>query len=343
MDYAAALERLYEYIEEGHVDKAVMACLRIARHRKDYLHAAIFLREMYPDRRQLNAVLLDDIGHLKEEARQFVVKSSLDYWLSTRTLDFTLSDDDDEERNVLATGIGEVVPELKQWQESIEDMTVPSGMGEYDTAAFTDRFVREKAKIRLRIKALQTVEQRVRSRCLNYAIRIERELDAQRKSRSFLKETQTHVNNYFKAHSEDVYKKLQKAAQLVDSVDPEDWSLLLTEVRRAIKAAADFFYPARKEPVTCADGKQRQLGDDMYVNRLHEYLATTFRTSSSQDLLSAELDYLAAFAHRLYDVASKGVHSEVLAHEAKQGLVGLYMFLYNVTLRLQEDDSMDGE
>jgi hypothetical protein len=78
------------------------------------------------------------------------------------------------------------------------------------------------------------------------------------------------------------------------------------------------------------------MGDENYLNRLHEYIATTFAKSSSSDLLRAEFEYLSIFARRLNDVASKGVHSDVSGREAKQGFLGLYMFLYNVISQLQE-------
>jgi hypothetical protein len=183
------------------------------------------------------------------------------------------------------------------------------------------------------------VKQRVKTRCLNYAIRIERQLQAQGKSQSFLAQVHTEVNNYFKAHSEDVYTKLQKAAQLVDSNNPEDCSLLLTQVRRAIKASADYLYPPKSDKVICRDGKERVLDDQNYLNRLHEYLNIAFEKSSSRDLLIAELDYLSFFLRRLNDVASKGVHADVTPVEAKQGMLGLFMFLYNVTSRLQQKAS----
>jgi hypothetical protein len=49
--------------------------------------------------------------------------------------------------------------------------------------------------------------------------------------------------------------------------------------------------------------------------------------------LKAEVDYLSVFARRLNDLASKGAHAEVTSEEAKQGLLGLYMYLFNVTAR----------
>ena len=340
MDYAAAIERVYDHLDSDHVDKAVMICLRIARNLQDNLYAAAFLREMYPTNREFMRILSDDTSHLKEDVQEYIKKQSIEYWMDTHTFDSSLgSNGDGEDKNILAIAITEIDPELEQWRQSIADLTVPSGMGEYDTAAFTDRYASQKAQIRLRIKAMEMVKQRVKTRCLNYAIRIERQLQAQGKSQSFLAQVHTEVNNYFKAHSEDVYTKLQKAAQLVDSNNPEDCSLLLTQVRRAIKASADYLYPPKSDKVICGDGKERVLDDQNYLNRLHEYLAITFEKSSSRGLLIAELDYLSLFLRRLNDVASKGVHADVTPVEAKQGMLGLFMFLYNITSRLQQKES----
>jgi len=339
MDYLGAINRVYEYLEEDRVDKAVMTCLRIARNLKDYLYAAVFLREMYPVKREFLRVLYDDTSHLKKEAQKFLVEKSLEYWLDTHTLDYSLATNEDgEECNILTFGVGQIASELEQGELSIKDLKLPQGMGEFDTAAFTDRYMNKKEWLRLRIRAVHTVKDRIKTRCLNYAIRVERQLQAQSKSQDFLQQIQGEVNNYFKAYSEDVYTKLQKAAQLVDSNDSEDHSLLLTQVRRAIKASADFFYPPKAELVLCSDGKERSLGEEQYLNRLQEFLMTRFPESTSRDLIKAELEHLSTLARRLNDIASKGVHADVSPQEAKQGLLGLYMFLYNVVVKLQNKD-----
>ncbi len=340
MDYLKTIERVYDHLENDHVDKAVMACLRIARNLQDHLFAAVFLREFYPGRLEFIRVLYDDTSHLKKDAQKFLDETSHEYWLDTHTLDFSLSTNDkDEEQNILTIGVGEIRPELDQLEHSIQDLKLPSGMGAFDTAAFTDRYNNKKEYIRLRIRAVHTIKERIKTRCLNYAIGIERQLQAQEKTEGFLQESYNEVNNYFKAHSEDVYTKLQKATQLVDSIETEDYSLLLTQVRRAIKAAADFFYPPKVDEVICSDGKKRVLGDEQYLNRIQEYLWTTFEKSSSRDLLRTEFEHLAVFARRLNEVASKGVHSDVSFQEGKQGLIGLYFFLYNIILQVQHKTS----
>ena len=80
--------------------------------------------------------------------------------------------------------------------------------------------------------------------------------------------------------------------------------------------------------------KVRTLGDDQYLNRLEE-LCNTLPASSSSELLKAEVAYLSAFARRLNDIASKGVHAEATTAEAKQGLLGLDMFTSNLISRVE--------
>ena len=216
-----------------------------------------------------------------------------------------------------------------------------ASVGEYDSAAFTDRYTEMKGGWRLRIRAVETIRSRVLNQCQNFAIRVERQLSAQEKTNTFLQRAQNEVQNFFRMKSNDVYEKLQKANQLVDSESKEDLSLLLTQVRRAINAVADHFYPPVPGKVMCADGVERSLGADQYLNRLHEFVYTTFSRSTATDLLRAELDHLLVFTRKLNDVSSKGVHSEVSLTEAQQGFVGLYMFLFNVIRRLESKDCVE--
>jgi len=106
---------------------------------------------------------------------------------------------------------------------------------------------------------------------------------------------------------------------------------LLTEVRRAFKAAADFFYPPSTTKVMCSDGVVRDMGEEKYLNRLREHLEVSLPPSTSRELLETELEYLGSFLSRLNNLASKGVHGDVALAEAKQGLVGLYFFLFNLS------------
>lgn len=347
MDFDTAISSIYRHVEADHVEKAVMECLRVARGGKDYLNAAIFLRELYPSYDEVGRALYADISHLNKETQKFIFETSLKRWTSLHTLSFSLYGeeedhlDENDKHKVLFIAAGEIDAKIDQWERSIADLIVPVGMSPFDIAAFTDSANHAKARLRLQIAAAHTVRARLKTRCLNYAIEIERQLALQRKGQGFLESVQNEVNNYFKARSEGVYLKLQKATQLSTSGDIEDLSLLLMEVRRALKAAADFFYPPVNGEVVCSDGKKRELGSDQYLNRLQEFLSVRIARSTAKELLRAELQQLSIFFRRLNDVASKGVHADVTFAEARQGLVGLYFFLFNLCQHASQDEKAD--
>ncbi len=331
MDYGKSIARIFDHLENDNVEAATMACLRVARFAQDHLNAAFFLRELYPNKDEVVRMIYSDTHHLKEEAGKYVFENSFERWLELHTLDFAFpSENDLEDRTVLKVAAGEIDAELAQWEGTLQDLTPPLGVSQFDAAAFHDAANRERANIRLRIGALNTIKSRLKTRCLNYAIQIEKQILAQDHNQAFLWAVENDVNNYFKQRDNDVYQKLQKASALASSIESEDGALVLTEVRRALKAAADHFYPPTTEPVICADGKERVLGADRYLNRLNEYLATKMTASAAKELAKAELALLDAFMRRLNDLASKGVHAEVSPGEARQGLVGIFMFLSTI-------------
>lgn len=334
------IERIFEHLENDATEKAVMSCLRLARRHKDYFNSIIFLRELYPNKDQIQDVFFDETQGLKKEACTYLWEKTLEKWLEEHSVDLlnTEEKDSNERRNILAMGIGELEGECKQLEKMIDDLTLPQGMGEFDTAAFTDRYNDQKITIRNKIRGIATVRQRIRTRCLNYAIRLEKQLSNQVLSRNYVIEAQNTVNNYFSEASPDVYKKLQKAAQLQASNNSEDYSLLLTSVRRVLNAVADHFFPPQDKPYICSDEKERVMGSERYLNRLEEFIRGNFGKSRSAELLSEEIKCLASFSRKLNDLASKGVHSNVNTQEAKQCFIGLYMFLYNLIAKLQYEN-----
>lgn len=42
MEYRCVIEGVFEHLENDDLGKAVMACLRLARHTQDYLNTAVF-------------------------------------------------------------------------------------------------------------------------------------------------------------------------------------------------------------------------------------------------------------------------------------------------------------
>ena len=330
--------KIYNHIENDKVDNAVFACIRLSRTIGDVFNTLLFLKELRPDKKQSDQAFYDEVKGFKKEEQKYLWKTVSEHWIEERTLDYSISDDPD--KTVLVMGVGEMNKEIQYLKEIISDLKTPTRMEGFDLAAFTDSYDQTKSKLRLKISGISTILERIRTRCLNYASRIEYQLSAQKGTESFLMSVQNEVNNYFFARSEDTYKKLRKATDLLSSGSSEDCALLLTSIRRAIHSAADFFYPPVENDVMCVDGKTRKMGKEQYLNRLHAFVLQSFEKSTSTDLIKAELEHLMVFAKRINEIASKGVHAQVTESEAKQGLLGLYLLLANVIekLKYESDD-----
>lgn len=341
MDRRDHLEAVFAAVSSGDVEKAVLAALRLSRVVSDYVYASFFLREVYGTDPQHKRIFRDDCQGLSEEYIEKCLKVSAALWMSERTVPFTLPGGGKDD--VLHFPVGGILVQVAQMEEAIRDLQVPPGMSQFDTAAFTDSFAQQRSGYRVQVQVSRMILDRIKTNCYNYAVSMEKQLRAQESPDAFLQQVQTTVNNYFKSQSPEVLEKLQKAAGLTATADSEDASLLLVEIRRAIQAVADHFQPPSPEPVVCSDGATRTLSADRYLNRMSEFVAREFPPSTSNDLLAAEWELLDRFVRGLYDLASKGTHSRVSRDEANQGLVGLYLFLFNLIAKIQRSKSDDSE
>ena len=146
MNHKELVERIYDHIENDNVSRAVMGCLRLSRLSKDYINSTIFLRELHPDKTQLWELFYLETKELNDETKDIIWKLTTERWIDIRTIKhFKISDDD--EKNVVVLGVGEIENEIDQMKKSITDLTLPKGMGEFDTAAFTDRYNEQKVYI----------------------------------------------------------------------------------------------------------------------------------------------------------------------------------------------------
>lgn len=137
------LSRIFDHVENGDVDKAVRASLRLSRQIGDYMNIALFLRDLVDDKNEIFRILSDDTSpSIKENSQKYIWEHSYTRWLTYRTLPFAVSVDNDTGKsiNILVVSVGEFPEELKQCEKSIADLAIPPTMGEYDSAAFTDRY-----------------------------------------------------------------------------------------------------------------------------------------------------------------------------------------------------------
>lgn len=69
METQEIIQKIYSHVESGAVDKAVFACVRLARSVGDIISLLGFLRELSSDRNQFSTQLFEETRNLKEEAQ----------------------------------------------------------------------------------------------------------------------------------------------------------------------------------------------------------------------------------------------------------------------------------
>ena len=131
------------------------------------------------------------------------------------------------------------------------------------------------------------------------------------------------------------------AYRRLDEGDPESRSHALMSCRRILKSVADKVYPARDEPVVGHDDKERKLTDDKYIARLWQFVSDRVGGSASGDLLLAAIDDLGNRIDRIYNLSSKGVHTDVSEFEVKQCVIQTYLLIGDI-LHISDQDSAVG-
>ena len=329
------IEKAYQKLEDNEIVGCVSICLRLARLNNDYLNSAMFLKELVTDDKVCIKSLFPDILHFNRETQKYILEKTNDEWREERTISYQKIDID--EPKILVISIGELVNDIKQREAALKEFITPTGMTPFDTASFEDENQNMRARTRLKLRELNIVLERIRSRCLNYLITFEKQISIQENAKEIQLDFFNEVNNFFKVKDDSVYKKLSKALELIRLNDDESYSLLLTEIRRAIEAVANYFYPPQTESIKCSDGKERILGKDQYLNRLSEFIYNSANKSTGRELLLLEFETIDKISHKLNDLSSKGVHNKVSEREAKQCLFSFYNFVSNLIFLYQAD------
>ena len=105
-----------------------------------------------------------------------------------------------------------------------------------------------------------------------------------------------------------------------------------------LKALADAVYPATGETVTDDSGIERVMSDELYRNRLLQYVKETLGKHGQGGVVQ---DVLAALGNRLKSLdslTSKGIHDNMSAAEAETCIVWTYLLAADI-VRLADGTS----
>jgi len=139
-----------------------------------------------------------------------------------------------------------------------------------------------------------------------------------------------YVDSKLTSIAPEALEKFIIAYKRISEKDSESRSQALLSCRRILKSVADNVYAPKKELVKCADGEERKLTDDKYINRILQYVSENSNGSAEKGLSIASLEYLGNKLNKIDELASKGVHSEVSEFEVNQCVIQTYLVIGDI-------------
>ncbi len=127
----------------------------------------------------------------------------------------------------------------------------------------------------------------------------------------------------------DAVKMFVSVWDNLQSQNAEDWANAVHSCRRILKAFADAVYPPRTEPVI-VDGKSVKVGEEQYINRLIQHVASKSTSDSFNSIVGSHLAYIGERLDSIYNSTNKGTHARVSVEEAERYTIYTYLLLGDI-------------
>jgi hypothetical protein len=140
----------------------------------------------------------------------------------------------------------------------------------------------------------------------------------------------------------EIIEQLTAADQDCSSDNSEGLSHAALSCRRALKSIADLLYQVDKPRKIDVDGKEIELSDEKFINRLWQFLSENIQSKSLRGNLKEEISSIGNRLEKINALASKGVHDYLTKSEVKSLTMRTYILIGDL-LRIESDSIFEGE
>lgn len=234
--------------------------------------------------------------------------------------------------------IAEIEHKYEILRNLYHETEIPVNLSPIDTYRAVEKLENSRSQIMLMLGEINTLLERVKSSIYEFLISTESELEYGQRDSSLFLRAQEYINTALKNFAPKALENFLAAQNSLYSGKPEDLSHALTSCRRMIKSLADSLYPATGEKIKDDSGKERVMSDDMYRNRLIQYVKESIGNHGQGEVLQDALNDLGKRLTTLDSLASKGVHADVSPSEAEACIVWTYLLAADI-IRLADGSS----
>jgi len=227
--------------------------------------------------------------------------------------------------NIKAESVEQIELTLGQIKTTYDNLSVPENLTQIDTYFYAENVEKDRLAILPLIKGEQDLLSRIRQSVYEYLLVVESELDAGKTESSFFDGVQVRINAALNKYAPEAVENFVAAQERIAGGGSEDISHALTSCRRMIKSLADALYPATKEKIAGLDSVKRSMTDDMYKNRLIQFVVEKVGNHKDGEVLQSTVTDLGSRLDALDGLASKGVHAKATLDEAHTCIFQTYL------------------
>jgi hypothetical protein len=212
----------------------------------------------------------------------------------------------------------------------------PTGMHPQDLYFAREDYQKAESTLRPRIVDIDLILARVRRRVWDFLVRTEQQLAYGAVASSVFERYRQYVDRQLRDVAPEALDQLRAAYARAAEGPAEARAQAVLSCRRVLKSVADVLYPASSTPIRAADGTERQVTDEHWVNRLWQFVADRSGQSRFRQATRVNLAETGKRIDALNDLTSKGLHEQASEYEMDQAIIQTYVLIGDL-LRLREE------
>jgi len=149
-------------------------------------------------------------------------------------------------------------------------------------------------------------------KCLFFLNDVKTELQYGGVIQYLIEEIRNKVDEKLSSLDKNISDEIDSLYLNLSSSNPADWPKVAHSCRRILKFVADFVFPLKEENYKMKDGREIEVKEQHFINRLCAFIDQK-ANSGQRKLLLAEINYLEAYLRQIVEFSQMGEHNKSIS------------------------------
>lgn len=191
---------------------------------------------------------------------------------------------------------------------------------------------------------IERVMSQITNECLFFLNKVISELQYGGAIQYIVEEIRNEVDSKLSKLNPKISDEIDSLYLNLSSTNPADWYKVADSSRRIIIFLADSLFPAREGLYKMTDGREIEINEGNYINRLLAFVDQTSNSSGHKQFLLAEIQYLESYLRKVVEFTQMGVHTKNISKfSASMIATHTYLVISDVLKLNQEKPKINKE